>query len=397
MRRVIGLGLATALLAVTPAIGATAHGPSAYRKVIAGYGQPGGTTLGTPDSTKTHSSPTITDTARDAEDSVAITARDKSGSPIALAVLITPYRSTVSTLRLVCTSTTVRVSKGTRIAVTPLAGLCTDKRTSVPQGGSIDLNWHRYLPAPKAQVKAPTAPTAPTAPASLRWALLVGIRDYAGNTASTVGGTGDVNAIKQALLNSGWSASHIMVITDRNATATGIRNGFAWLAARSSARSFSLMHFSGHMCIASRGPCPAGHTYLWSHDNKFIPETEVVSRMKAVKGYQWMDMAGCQSGGMNAGYHSATRMFTSSSRSYETSYEQPSWGMSVWTGLAWARGYNQGLADSSGRRYRATIGQLATYGARETAGYTATQKAGVQHPVYVGGSGSWSLSAPPGG
>lgn len=392
MRRAIGLGLTTAVLAalVTPAIGATAHGPSAYRKASGFYTKPGGTTLGTPDSTKTLSAPTLTDTARTSEDSVVVSARDKSGGAIALAVTVTAYRSTVSTLRLACGSTTVRLSAGTRVSVTPLAGLCADKRRSVPQSGTVDMVWHRYLPAP---AKA----TARTAPPSMRWALLIGISDYAGSTASTYGGVGDVSAIRRALLGSGWSSSQIMVITDRNATAAGIRAGFAWLAAHSGPRTFSLMHYSGHMCIASRGPCAAGHTYLWSHDNKFIPETEVVSRMKAVKGYAWMDMAGCQSGGMNRGYSSASRMFTASSRYNETSYEQPKWRMSVWTGMAWERGYNQGLADSSGRKMRATIGQLATYGARESTHYTARQRAGAQHPVITGGSSSWSLHAPPGG
>jgi hypothetical protein len=350
----------------------------------------GGTSLGASTAPVTLLGPTVRDTARATEDSVAISVKDPQASVVALAVTITAPGGSSSTKTLLCNGGKIAVKQGTEVAVTPVAGLCPDGRTSVPRAGKVELSFHRYLPLPVASKPK-------GAPASMRYALLIGVRDYGGSTHGTVGGTGDVRAIRTALLGAGWSASHIKLVQDSQATATGIREGLAWLAARSSNRTFSLMHFSGHVCIASRGPCNSGHTYLWSYDNKFIPETEVAARMKQVKGHQWMDIAGCEAGAFDYGYHSSTRLFTASSRASETSYEEPYWGQSVWTGFLWDRAFNQGMADSQGRRMKATINQMASYGIRETAAYTARQNAGVQHPVFAGGSGSWSLYAPPGG
>lgn len=392
MRRAVVVGLATAVIggviAGLPAQGAT-HGPSAYRSAAADYSRPGGVSLGSSTTMRTVSSPTARDVARSTEDSVTITVKDRGTSVVALAVAVTPPGASTATRSLACNSAVIPVRAGTAVEVTPLAGLCSDGRSSVPRTGTVTMIWHRYLPLPKPKIKS-AAP-------SQRFAVLIGIHRYAGGTEPTVGGAGDVNAVRSALLRSGWLSSHILMVTDGQATATGIRNGMTWLAQHSSSKTFSLLHYSGHVCIASRGPCASGHTFLWSYDNKFIPESEVVSRMKAVRGYQWLDISGCEAGAFDSGYHSASRLFTGSSRGSETSYEEPHWGESVWTGLAWDRGYLQGLADSHGRQVHATIGQLITYGAQQTAAYTANQNPGVQHPVVAGGAGSWNLSAPPGG
>jgi hypothetical protein len=389
MRRALALGLVVALFTGIPASTAATHGPSAYRKASGSYTMTGGATLGSPGTAATVLQPTVRDTARATEDSVAISVADSASKVIALAVTITPAGGSPVSKLLLCNSGRISLRQGTQVAVTPVAGRCSDGRTSVPRAGRVDLVFHRYLPV------APTS--AKGAPPSMRYALLIGIRDYGGSTHSTIGADGDIRAIRAALLGSGWLSKNIKVVPNSQATAAGIRSGMAWLAARSSNRTFSLMHFSGHVCIASRGPCPSGHTYLWSYDNRFIPETEVVSRMKQVKGHQWMDIAGCEAGAFDYGYHAPTRLFTASSRGNETSYEEPMWGQSVWTGMAWDHAFNQGMADAHGRKMRATINQMAAYGARQTVAYTSRQSAGTQHPVVAGGSGSWSLYAPPGG
>ena len=392
MRRAVVLGLVTAVVggvvATVPASGAT-HGPSAYRSATASYTRPGGITLGSASSVRTISPAPAKDVARTSEDRVTITVKDTASAVVALAITVTPAGATTGTRSVACNSASLPVRKGTVVEVTPLAGLCPDGRMSLPHYGTVHLSWHRYLPLPKPKAKG--------APPSDRFAVLIGIRDYAGGTESTVGGTGDVNAVRSALLGSGWLSSHILMITDSNATAAGIRNGMSWLAAHSSSKTFSLLHYSGHVCIASRGPCASGHTFLWSYDNQFLPESEVVSRMKAVRGYQWLDVSGCEAGAFDAGYHASNRLFTGSSQHNETSYEEPSWGESVWTGLTWDRGYLQGLADPGGRRLHATIGQMTGYGVRQTAAATSNQNPGTQHPVVAGGSSFWTLSAPPGG
>lgn len=389
MRRALALALVAALFGAIPASSAAPHGPSAYRTATGSYTMAGGTSVGS--SPVTFTNPAVEDTARATEDSVAVLVKDPQTSVVAIALTITPAGGGAVTKTLVCDGGSLAVRQGTKVAATPVAGRCPDGRLSLPRSGKVELVFHRYLPLPKPTSKAGGAP------ASLRYALLIGVRDYGGSTHGTVGGAGDIRAIRTALLGAGWSSSHIKVVQDSQATATGIREGIAWLAARSSNRTFSLMHFSGHVCIASRGPCNSGHTYLWTYDNQFIPETEVATRMHQVMGHQWMDIAGCEAGAFDYGYHSSTRLFTASSRASETSYEEPNWGESVWAGFLWDRAFNQGMADSQGRRMKATINQMASYGARETAAYTSHQNAGVQHPVVAGGSGSWSLYAPPGG
>lgn len=386
-RRLLGLACATALLGVAPVLAST----SVYRHATSDYTSSGGTTLGSSASVSTLAGPTLTDTARPGEDRVAVTARDRASTSVALAVDVAPADGSSPSRTLACNAITLRVTAGSTVSVTPLTGRCSDGRLSTPRAGTIDLAFHRVVRAQHPAVRRPVAPP------SLRFAVLIGIKDYAGSTEDTVGGDGDVLAVRRALLGAGWLPSHLLTVTDQAASADGIRAAMDWLAAHSDPRTFSLLHYSGHVCIASRGPCASGHTYLWSQDNRFIPETEVVARMKNVQGHQWLDLSGCEGGAFDAGYHSATRLFTGSSQPSETSYEEPKWNESVWSGLTWDQGYNQGHADVSGTAMHATIAQMASYGVREAANYTSKQARGPQHPVLAGGDGSWSLTAPPGG
>jgi hypothetical protein len=342
------------------------------------------TALVTGDSATTLSSPTATATSKADEDKVTVTAHDASGE-IALVVDITP-KGGATTRRVACKPLSVAVRPGTTVQATPAAGTCASGRVSTPEGGTVTLSFHR---------KPPPKPRVAGAPPEHRWAVVIGIGDYGGSTHSTVGGSGDATAVRAALLRAGWRSDHIRVVRDSAATASGIRAAFDWLAARSTPKTFSLLHFSGHVCIASRGPCASGHTFLWSYDNRFIPETEVRSRMSRVRGYSWLDVAGCEAGAFDI--HSSTRLFSASSRASETSYENPQWRESYWTGLVWDRGFMQGLADDRGVAARATIGEMTAYGKKQAPRMTASGEKGSQHPVVAGGSPSWSLYAPPGG
>ena len=352
------------------------------RVVSVAYTLPAGVTTGT-DATLL-SAPTATGTARSNEDKVTISATDVGG-PVALAVDIT--RKGVSTRKIVCSRLVVPVSTGTVVAASPVAGMCPDGALSVPRGGQVRLSFHHRPPPPAVRTSG--------APPELRWAVVIGVGDYGGSTHSTVGGSGDAVAVRQALLGAGWRSDHIKMVVDGDATAAGIRSAFSWLAARSGPKTFSLLHFSGHVCIASRGSCPSGHTYLWSYDNRFVPETEVRSMMSRVQGHSWLDVAGCEAGAFDL--HSSTRMFSGSSRASETSYENRDWKESYWAGLVWDRGFTQGLADDRGAARRATIGEMTAYGQKQAPPMTASGEVGSQHPVVYGGSPSWTLYAPPGG
>lgn len=378
-RRVTVLVCAAALLSLLQ----PSQASSSERAVSVSYQSAGGTTTGT--TTTTPGQATATVTARGDEDRVTFAVHDMSGGAVAFAVDLTPPASASTTRHLLCSSGALAVRGGTTIAVTTLVGRCVDGRPSLPRGGTLLLSFHRRLAAP-AQVATPAH----------RYALVVGIKDYAGRTHDTVGGIGDVLAVRRALIGSGWQSNHILTLTDSDATAANIRTGLSWLAAHSTKDTFSLFHYSGHVCIASRGPCADGHAYLWSYDNSFIPDDEVVSRLKQVQGKQWMDLSACEGGAFDRGYSSPDRMFTGAAAPSETAYEEPNWNESVWTGLAWDYGYNRGLADPNGKGLHATIAQLATYGVTQSPSYTHRQARGPQHPVFRGGSATWSLTAPPG-
>ena len=381
-RRLLALPTAALLLPL--------HGTSqagTYRAVSVVYTAPGGTGLGTTATTSTVGPPAVSETARRDEDRVLLHVTDPSSSAIALAVDVTaPGAATVR--HLACNDLSLRIRGGTTVAVTPLVGRCPDGRVSTPRSGHVDLLFHRVPPPAPKGIASPQH----------RFALIVGVQDYAGRTHDTVGGRGDVTAVRNALLAAGWQSSHIMTLVDAQASADGIRQGLEWLRTHSSDETFSLFHYSGHVCIESRGPCAAGHAYLWSQDNRFITDTELVQRLKSVRGKQWMDISACEGGAFDVdGYSSASRMFTGAAQPDETAYEEPHWGQSVWTGLAWDHGFTAGGADSQGRRAKATMAQMAQYGVTHAPAYTSKQSRGPQHPVFRGGAPTWSLSAPPGG
>ncbi|GAC1443078.1 MAG: hypothetical protein NVS3B26_11680 [Mycobacteriales bacterium] len=237
-------------------------------------------------------------------------------------------------------------------------------------------------------------PVVTIAPPDRRWAAIVGLRSYQRPTHDTVGGNGDTAAIVDALLHAGWLRSHILVVADQAGTPAGIEAAMQWLVSHSAPDTFSLFHYSGHVCIASRGPCGPGHTYLWTTDNQFISEDTVARELNGLRGHAWLDFAGCEAGAFDVGLHSPDRLYTASSRAHETSYEQPSWGESEWAGLLWDRGYDQGQA--SGQRYAGSIGAMTRFAADQATAQTASQPAGAQHPYIAGGQPSWQLSAPPG-
>jgi hypothetical protein len=377
----LAVGLACLLLA--PTLPGRA-GAAPDRVVKMAYAAAAGYTTGT--SATLWGAPTATATSQSDEDRVVVTAADKGGGVALVIDVTTPDGAT--TRQVTCTELTVSVKPGTTVEATPVTGRCNDGHVSLPQGGEVALSFHKR-PVP------PRPPAPQFAPPSMRWAVLIGVQDYAGRTHSTVGAHGDVKAIRAALLAAGWRADHILVLKDSQATAQGIRRAFAWLAARSTPRTFSLLHFSGHVCIASRGPCKSGHAYLWAQDNRFLSEDEVRSRMLQVRGHSWLDVAGCEAGAFDQ--HSANRLFTASSRANETSYENPDWKQSYWTGLVWARGFSKGLADDKRVAHRATIYEMVRYGRKLAPGMTKRGQRGPQHPVVAGGSSRWTLYAPPGG
>ena len=248
-------------------------------------------------------------------------------------------------------------------------------------------------------VLAATAPVGSAAAVDAppaRRALIVGITDYSGRTHDAYGGAGDAIDVHDALRRAGWADGQIRVLTDRQATATGIRDGLKWLADSSTDDSFSIFHYSGHVKQLGGDRDHDGEAldeYLWPSDNRLISDGELGASLRRVRGRLWADVAGCEGAGLDDGVSGPNRLFTSSSRESEKSYEDPQWQNSVFTGLMVDLGMLHGQA-SAGDDKRLSIQEAFAYAASQAPGITSRQKTGAQHPVLSGGGTQpWFLDA----
>lgn len=228
-----------------------------------------------------------------------------------------------------------------------------------------------------------TADAAPAADNS--YALLIGINVHQPKTRNNVGGVGDVEEMRLALMRSGWRADHIRTLTDRAATADGIRAGLQWLVSKSTEGGFSVFSYSGHVKQSGRTE------YLWPHDNRHIPDTELAASLRQLKGRAWINISGCEAAGFDEGVSAPNRLFTASSRATEKSYEYPEAANSVFTWLMVERGLSGGQADAN-KDGRVSIQEAFRYAADRAPGMTAGQRHGAQTPQIAGGDGTeWFL------
>jgi hypothetical protein len=179
---------------------------------------------------------------------------------------------------------------------------------------------------------------------------------------------------------------------DGDATAGNIRKAMQWLTQHSAPDTFTLFHYSGHVCIQGRGPCGGGHMYLWSVDNSFISDDEVGNNLQNLQGTAWVDIAGCEAAAFDKGIHSPQRLFTAASQSNEKGYEDPDWHESVWTGYSVDQGMLQGQADSNGDHV-VTVQEAVNWANPKSTQYTQQGQNGPQHPYIQGGSGDYNLAA----
>ncbi len=245
----------------------------------------------------------------------------------------------------------------------------------------------------------PLAPAASAAPkhGAPKWALLVGINNYRGAVAKTAGSVGDVEDLKQVLINSGWPADHVRTLTDDQATGEAIRAGWRWLASVSTDASFSVFHYSGHTKQMSGDKDRDGEAldeYLWPVDNNFLSDAELGAAMRRVKGHSWTDMSGCEAAGYDDGISAPTRLFTGASRENEKGYDSADWKNSIFTGLLADRGITQGRADANTDGI-VTIHEAFKYAEVNAPELTKRQAKGPQHPYLAGGDGTeWYLNPP---
>ena len=239
---------------------------------------------------------------------------------------------------------------------------------------------------PLASAAAPGA--APSASPAERWALIVGVSDYAGRTKSTIGGANDARLVREVLLSQGWRKDRIRILTERQATGQAIDEGLAWLVRNSSPNTFSMFHFSGHVKQTRAGE------YLWSYDNRFLRDVDVARTLSGLRGTAWTNISGCEAGGFDHGLSSPRHLFTASSRVTEKSYEHPKWRTSIWTGLLFRQGIRDGAADKDKDR-KVSVQEAFQWAAPRAATITSRQRPfGPQHPQKRGWSGSLNLAKP---
>jgi hypothetical protein len=224
------------------------------------------------------------------------------------------------------------------------------------------------------------------------WAVVIGIQQYQGRTHATLGGEGDAAAFMQALHNANWPDDHILELVDGQATAGNIRNAMQWLTQHSAPDTLTIFHYSGHVCIASTGPCAANHMHLWSVDNQFISDDEVGNNLRNLQGDAWVDIAGCEAAAFDKGISNGQRLFTGSSRADEKSYEHPDWHESVWTGLAIDQGMLQHQADGNGDHI-VSVREAVNWATPRATDTTQGQAHSPQHPVINGGLPDYNLDA----
>ena len=233
----------------------------------------------------------------------------------------------------------------------------------------------------------------PASAAEGRSALIIGVGDYAGRTADTVGGYGDAVDVRDALLRSGWRPQDIRVLVDGAATAKNIRDGLRWLHSRSGPQSFTVFHYSGHVKQLAGDRDRDGEAldeYLWGSDNQFVSDGELAAWLKALSGNVWVDIAGCEAAGFDDGVSSPTRLFTASSHEHQKSYEYPEKRNSIFTWLL----FDEGLLQR-----RISIQDAFANARIKAPQLTARQRKGPQNPYMAGGTQhGWYLdtgAAPP--
>jgi hypothetical protein len=219
---------------------------------------------------------------------------------------------------------------------------------------------------------------------------VVGVSEYAGRVHDTYGGRGDAEAVRKSLIAAGWRADHIRVLTDERATGRALRREIDRLVSRSSDKTFTFFHFSGH--VKQKG----GREYLWPTDSDLVSDLDVAAKLRQVRGSAWFNFSGCEAAGFDENLSTANRLVSASSRVVEKSYEYPDWAESVWTGLVFGKGMDVRRADRN-RDKRVTVGEALAFGKEQALAITRGQRPyGPQRAVIAGGGKlNWTLAAPP--
>ncbi|MGH2772523.1 MAG: caspase family protein [Actinomycetota bacterium] len=229
-----------------------------------------------------------------------------------------------------------------------------------------------------------------------KYALVVGVGDFLSSaTKSNPGSVGDAVDVTTLLSGEGYE---VRTLTDATATASAIRSGLSWLADKCDPGTDCALHYSGHVKQAAfnDGDSESLDEALWPYDGAFIPDGELASYLRQLKGRAWINISGCEAAGFNDSVASSNRLFTASSLESQKSYESPEWSNSIWTGLLVDQGMLQDQADANGDGH-ATLSEAFNWAQPRATEHTLKQRKGKQTPYMAGGGlESWfpSLASP---
>lgn len=241
----------------------------------------------------------------------------------------------------------------------------------------------------------------PRDPATTRWAVLVGINEHSGTTRDNVGSRQDAESLYAHLMDLGWRADHVLLLTDELATRETMLESVHWLARRTTADSVAAFSYSGHAKqwfdrdVDGDGEVP--DEALWPSDNQHITDREFADVMGTVgAGRLWLNIMACEAAGfLDPGLVRDGRVVTFSSAEDEKSYEDPSVGHSVWGWNLVVEGLRNGRADADGDG-AVTVQEAASFAIPRAAKRTSGQSYGAQNGGMVDrAGGALSLSIPP--
>src|ERR1043166_6992487 len=107
-----------------------------------------------------------------------------------------------------------------------------------------------------------------------KWALLIGINNYAYPTVDNVGSRQDAESMYFYLVKKrGWRTDHIILMRDGYATASHIIDAIRWLATKTNGYSTVVFHYAGHenhTRTTADGDSETMDVELWAADNRYI-------------------------------------------------------------------------------------------------------------------------------
>ena len=162
-----------------------------------------------------------------------------------------------------------------------------------------------------------------------RWALLIGINDYASPTVDNVGSRQDAESLYYLLTKRlGWRTDHIILLRDRDATAQHILDTIHWLRLKSNGYSVVVFHYAGHenhTRTLADGDNESMDVEIWAADNRYILDGVLGREFGYIRANRmWIDISTCRASGFSdAGMIKPGRILTYSSYPGQYSYESP--------------------------------------------------------------------------